>query len=172
VPFMRPSEFAHDEATAEDVVIHALDWMARETGTRPKSVMFLQPTSPFRPPNLILEAVKLLEDTLIDGVIGVKPIHRSLATLFHADNAMNMTALGKDEKRQSRRQDVKTIYTPNGAMYLIRTEKLLEPVNLFPQKMQGIVMDQIASIDIDDPIDWKMAEAMVANKQTWRNGNN
>jgi CMP-N-acetylneuraminic acid synthetase len=29
-------------------------------------------------------------------------------------------------------------------------------------------MDQISSIDIDDPIDWKITEAMVANKLTWR----
>jgi len=172
VPFMRPSELAQDEATAEGVALHAVDWMTQKSGARPKCVMFLQPTSPFRPPELILRAVKMLEDPSIDGVIGVKPIHRNLATLFHADKTMNMFALDRDEVGQSRRQDVKTIYTPNGALYLIRTEKLLEPLKFFPKKMQGVLMDQISSIDIDDPIDWKMAEAMVANKQTWRNGNN
>jgi CMP-N,N'-diacetyllegionaminic acid synthase len=172
VPFMRPFELAKDEATADSVALHALDWMTQKSGTRPKFVMFLQPTSPFRPPELILRAVKMLEDSSIDGVIGVKPIHRNLAALFHADKTMNMFALSQEEKGKFRRQDVRPIYTPNGALYLIRSEKLLEPLNFFPKNMQGIIMDQIASIDIDDPIDWKMAEAMVANKQTWRNGNN
>jgi CMP-N,N'-diacetyllegionaminic acid synthase len=172
VPFMRPFELAKDETTADSVALHALDWVTQKSGTRPKFVMFLQPTSPFRPPELILRAVKMLEDPSIDGVIGVKPIHRNLATLFHADKIMNMFALSREEKGKSRRQDVKTIYTPNGALYLIRSEKLLEPLKFFPKNIQGIIMDQITSIDIDDSIDWKIAEAMVANKQTWRNGNN
>ena len=82
-----------------------------------------------------------------------------------------MLPIDKNEKLQSRRQDVNPIYTPNGALYLIRAERLREPNPFFPEKMQGIIMDQISSIDIDDPIDWKIAEAMVVNKQTWRNGN-
>jgi CMP-N,N'-diacetyllegionaminic acid synthase len=49
VPFIRPSQLARDETTAFDVAIHALDWMTQATGTRPKSIMLLQPTSPFLP---------------------------------------------------------------------------------------------------------------------------
>ena len=172
VPFMRPSELAHDESTADGVALHALNWMTEATGVIPKFVMLLQPTSPFRPPEAILKAVKMMENPFIDGVIGVKPIHRTLATLYFSDENMNMLSLDKDEKLQSRRQDINPIYTPNGALYLIRAEKLREPKSFFPEKMQGIIMDQISSIDIDDSIDWKIAEAMVANKQTWRNGNN
>jgi CMP-N,N'-diacetyllegionaminic acid synthase len=168
VPFIRPSQLARDETTACDVALHALDWMTQATGTRPKSIMLLQPTSPFRSPGLILDAVKMLEDPSIDGVIGVKAIHRNLATLFSVDGNLKMFPLSKDEKLQSRRQDISPIYTPNGALYLIRTEKLEEATQFFPEKLQGIVMDQISSIDIDDPIDWKITEAMVANKLTWR----
>jgi CMP-N,N'-diacetyllegionaminic acid synthase len=172
VPFIRPSQLARDETTAFDVTLHALDWMTQATGTRPKSIMLLQPTSPFRPPGLILDAVKMLEDPSIDGVIGVKAIHRNLATLFSVDGNLKMFPLSKDEKLQSRRQDISPIYTPNGALYLIRTDKLEEATQFFPEKLQGIVMDQISSIDIDDPIDWKIAEATVANKLTWRKGRN
>jgi CMP-N,N'-diacetyllegionaminic acid synthase len=172
VPFMRPSQLAQDETTAGDVALHALDWMTQATGTRPKSIMLLQPTSPFRSPELILDAVKMLENPSINGVIGVKAIHRSLATLYSVDENMNMFSLDKSGKLQSRRQDISPIYTPNGALYLIRTEKLEETAHFFPDKLQGIVMDQISSIDIDDPIDWKIAEAMVANKLTWRKGTN
>jgi CMP-N,N'-diacetyllegionaminic acid synthase len=172
VPFMRPSELAHDEATADGVALHALNWMTEATGVRPKFVMLLQPTSPFRPPDALLKAAKMMENPSIDGVIGIKPIHRNLTTLYFSDENMNMLSLDKDGKLQSRRQDIKPIYTPNGALYLIRAEKLREPKSFFPEKMQGIIMDQISSIDIDDPIDWKIAEAMVANKQTWRNENN
>jgi CMP-N,N'-diacetyllegionaminic acid synthase len=172
VPFTRPSELAQDEATADGVALHALNWMVEATGVKPKLVMLLQPTSPFRPPEAILKAVKMLEDPSIDGVIGVKPIYRSLSTLYFSDENMNMLPLDKDEKLQSRRQDVNPIYTPNGTLYLIRAEKLREPKSFFPEKMKGIIMDQISSIDIDDPIDWKLAEAVVNGKLSWRDNSN
>ena len=98
VPFMRPSQLARDETTACDVALHALDWMTQATGTRPKSIMLLQPTSPFRSPELILDAVKMLEDPSIDGVIGVKAIHRNLATLYFSDENMNISPLNKEGK--------------------------------------------------------------------------
>ena len=75
--------------------------------------------------------------------------------------------LNPEENLECRRQDVKKIFTPNGALYLIRTEKLAEPRQFFPKSLQGIEMDQISSIDIDDSIDWKIAEALIAKKQTW-----
>jgi CMP-N,N'-diacetyllegionaminic acid synthase len=168
VPFIRPAELAEDETVIEDVIFHALDWLGQEKGIHPELVMLLQPTSPFRKPQLLLQAVKMLEDPSVDGVIGVKPIYRSLATLFYADENMNMSPLSNNEKLESRRQAVNTIYTPNGALYLIRTNKLNGPRGFFHENLKGILMDQIASIDIDDVLDWKLAEAVVVNKLTWR----
>lgn len=168
VPFLRPAELAKDDTPSDAVVIHALDWIESNYGSRAKYVMLLQPTSPFRPPEILSQAVKMLENSSVDGVIGVKPIYRSLATLFYADKNMDLSAIYKDEKIETRRQNINTIFIPNGAMYLIRTEKLEQTGQFFPNKLKGITMDQISSIDIDDPIDWEIAEAMANNKHTWR----
>jgi CMP-N-acetylneuraminic acid synthetase len=62
------------------------------------------------------------------------------------------------------RQDGKTIYAHNEALYLIRSGKPLEPLKFFPNKIQGIIIDQIFSIDIDGSSDWKMTEAIVTKK--------
>jgi CMP-N,N'-diacetyllegionaminic acid synthase len=167
VPFLRPAELAKDDTPSDTVVSHALDWMKDNCGNRAKYAMLLQPTSPFRPPEILSQAVKMLENSSVDGVIGVKPIYRNLGTLFYADTNMKLSAI-EDEKIETRRQNINTIYTPNGALYLIRTEKLGQAGQFFPKKLQGITMDQISSIDIDDPIDWKIAEAMANNKHTWR----
>jgi CMP-N,N'-diacetyllegionaminic acid synthase len=169
VPFIRPSELARDEATADVVAIHALNWMTQKTGVKPKYIMLLQPTSPFRPPELISEAVKMLEDPSIDGVIGVKSIYRNLATLYFADENMNVLPIDKNENFQSRRQDINPIYTPNGALYLIHSENLNSPKSFTPEKCRGIAMDQISSIDLDDPVDWELAKAVVDSKLSWRN---
>lgn len=169
VPFIRPPELAGDKATAEAVVLHALDWMTQKTGVMAGLVMLLQPTSPFRSPEVLSQAVKMLEDPAIDGIISVKPIYRCLATLFYTDENMRLLPLDKGGELKARRQEVDPIYTPNGALYLIRSEKLRETKSFFLGKCLGIEMDQITSIDIDDALDWKLAESVVANKLTWRN---
>jgi CMP-N,N'-diacetyllegionaminic acid synthase len=169
VPFIRPPELAGDNATAEAVVLHALDWMAQKTGVMAGLVMLLQPTSPFRSPEVLSQAVKMLEDPAIDGIIGVKPIRRCLATLFYTDKDMNLLPLDEVREIKAQRQEVEPIYTPNGSLYLIRSEKLRETKSFFLGKCRGIETDQITSIDIDDALDWKLAEAVVANKLTWRN---
>ena len=166
VPFMRPSHLAGDHTTPDAVALHAVEWITDKIGKKPKLVMLLQPTSPFRKPESLLQSLKKIEN--YDAVIGVKAIYRSLHTLFFADSNMNLNPLNQDENLTCRRQDAKTIFTPNGALYLIRTEKLGGSRQFFPKSLQGIEMDQISSIDIDDSVDWKMAEALVAKKQTWR----
>jgi CMP-N,N'-diacetyllegionaminic acid synthase len=169
VPFLRPPELAQDEATADVVAIHALNWMTQKTGVRPKYLMWLQPTSPFRPPEIISEAVKMMEDPSIDGVVGIESIYKNLATLFYADENMNICPIKKDEKFESRRQNINPIYAPNGALYLIHSDKLNSPKSFTPEKCRGIAMDQISSIDLDEPIDWELAKAVVDSKLSWRN---
>ena len=168
VPFIRPTELAADETLITDVIFHALDWLNQEKGMKPELVLLLQPTSPFRHPELILKAIKMLEDPSINGVLGVKAIHRNLSTLFYADQNMNLFPLDRNEKLETRRQKMNTLYTPNGALYLIRANKLHEPKGFFNENIRGVFMDQISSIDIDDPLDWKLAEAVVNSKLSWR----
>ena len=60
------------------------------------------------------------------------------------------------------------MYTPNGALYLVRSAALVTAQTLFPAGCRGIVMDGIASIDIDGPEDWALAEAVAAAGLTWR----
>lgn len=47
-PFLRPPELATDDATSEDVVIHALDWLRDNEGYSPSLLVLLQVTSPLR----------------------------------------------------------------------------------------------------------------------------
>jgi CMP-N,N'-diacetyllegionaminic acid synthase len=160
VPFMRPAELATDEATPESVALHALDWAKRDAGA-PDAVMLLQPTSPFRPPQAIIDADRLLREHPDNaGVIGVKRIHRTLRTLFRMDRAGRLEALTGDEPLRSRRQEIEPLYTPNGAMYLVRCAALEAGRGFFPPSCRAMVMDAVASLDIDDEHDWRIAEAV------------
>jgi CMP-N-acetylneuraminic acid synthetase len=160
VPFLRPAELATDEASAESVALHALDWAKRNAGD-PDAVMLLQPTSPFRPPRAIVEADAILRKQRdLDGVIGVKAIHRTLRTLFRMDAEGRLEPLAGDEAMRARRQEVEPFYTPNGAMYAVRAATLQAGKGFFPPASRAMVMDAVASLDIDDELDWRVAEAV------------
>lgn len=167
VPYLRPPDLASDTASALAVVEHALDWFAREQQREFHAVAWLQPTSPFRPPSALAEAMQLIKRADVPAVIGVKDLHRSPSVLYHSDVERRLTPLS-DESPQDRRQDVRPLLTPNGALYVIKTETIRRDKTLFPAHAIGIAMDQIASVDIDDATDWALAEAIVAAGLTWR----
>jgi CMP-N-acetylneuraminic acid synthetase len=169
-PFVRPAALATDTAPAEAVALHALDWLAQARGLDASAVMWLQPTSPFRRPSCLREAVTLMNDRNCTGVLGVKSVHRTLRTLFYADADLRLTPADPAADPAPRRQDARTLYTPNGALYLVASATLRRTNTLFPPDCRGIVMDEIASLDIDTANDWAIAEAIAAAGLTWRDG--
>jgi CMP-N,N'-diacetyllegionaminic acid synthase len=168
VPFLRPKKLASDEATMESVVLHAMDWLSSQQGIDIKSVMVLQPTSPFRNPESLSKAVTMLADPDIDGVLGVKHVYRTLATLFYSKENMDITPINANDDKFSRRQETSTMFTTSGSLYLTRSQVLRETNSLFPKRCKGLVCNKIESIDIDDPEDWAISQAVVKAGLTWR----
>ncbi|WP_292433777.1 acylneuraminate cytidylyltransferase family protein [Methylobacter sp.] len=159
VPFIRPLDCANDTASALVVVDHALQWFTGEYHYLPEQVMWLQPTSPFRSSAIIEQALAMMAQRKADCVIGCKEIHRDLTTLFRTRDGF-LTALS-EERVQTRRQDVESLLTPNGAMYLCKTSVLQQKRSFYSERTLPLVMDAVMSLDIDTPTDWAMAEALV-----------
>ena len=59
--YLRPENLATDKSPTIDSVIHGLNWLRDEKGKIFDAVMILQPTSPFRTPDHINEAIRLLQ---------------------------------------------------------------------------------------------------------------
>jgi len=169
VPFLRPDELATDEASAVDVGMHVADWYKGRFGADPSFLFWLQPTSPFRRPASLAQAVEILgRDSSVDAVIGVKEVHRNLGTLFYANANLDLQALDPAETSDTRRQAIKTLLTPNGALYCARTSALRKYRSYSPRRTRGIVMNQVESIDIDDKMDLQIAEAAAKAGLSWR----
>lgn len=160
VPFIRPEEYSGDAASALAVVHHALQWFFCDYGYYPESSMWLQPTSPFRSAAIIRQAMDMMTEQGADAVIGCKPIHRDLTTLF-SDESGFLSPLSQDKPTQTTRQQVRPLLTPNGAMYLCKTAHLLEKQSFYPEKTLPLVMNAVQSLDIDTEEDWAMAEAFI-----------
>ena len=72
----RPPELAQDDTPMVDVVRHALAH-PYVSGDDDDIIVLLQPTQPFRTPNHIREAVKLLRDEGADSVVSVVPVPKA-----------------------------------------------------------------------------------------------
>lgn len=159
-PFLRPADFATDHASSIQVLEHALDWFTGQHGYLPMFTMLLQPTSPFRAPAIIRQAVDMVRQGKADAVIGCKEIYRDLTTLFRCDEGF-LRALDATAPTQSSRQQTQALLTPNGAMYLCNTEYLLKHRSFYPPRTAPLVMSTVQSLDVDTAEDWLIAESFI-----------
>ncbi len=143
---MRPPELCGD-ADHVSVVIHA----ARNAEDGPyNAVLLLQPTSPFRDERDVVAAQKMMEDTSADSVISVVEFPKA-DTLFTLGHANRMRGAGERD----------TVYTPNGAIYLVKWDHLMERGDWYDPHAYAYVMPPERSLDIDTHADFEAARAML-----------
>jgi CMP-N,N'-diacetyllegionaminic acid synthase len=165
VPFVRPAHLASDLSGSYEVILHALEFYEKQGRTFEKLIL-LQPTSPFRTAKQVTEALALYTPS-IEMVVSVKETRANPYYLLMEENADGWLEKVKSATF-NRRQDVPVVYELNGAIYVINVEKLnRQPISSF-RFIRKYVMDELCSLDIDTPIDWVLAEALLEKDvQKW-----
>lgn len=153
----RPEYLATDTATSFDAIKHAI-----ENNDGYEYVVLLQPTSPLRTAKHLQEAIQLLEEKQADAVISVCETEHSPLWANSLPEDKNMQGFLREELLNTRSQDLPTYYRLNGAIYICKTDKLLEAGSFFlKENIYAYVMDAESSVDIDTEIDFKWAEFLV-----------
>lgn len=153
----RPNNLASDTATTFDAIKHTI-----ENSNKYDYIILLQPTSPLRNFKHINEAIELLEIKDADAMISVCAMDHSPLWSNTLDETLSINNFLKDEILNKRSQDLETFYRLNGAIYICKTEKLLEEKNFFLRdNIFAYKMDKESSIDIDEEIDFKVAELLL-----------
>ena len=160
VPFKRPAELASDNASSNDVLVHARNYYEQQ-GRVFDVVILLQPTSPFRKVDFLREAVALY-DPNIDMVVSVKEASANPYYNCFEENSNGYLVISKSlEHPISRRQDAPKVWEYNGSIYVINPISLkVKGMNYF-NSIRKYQMPDIYSIDIDTNFDWKMAELLL-----------
>lgn len=163
VPFKRPAELATDTAGSEEVIRHAIEFY-QKIGTRPDRIILLQPTSPFRTGSHVQQALALYEDKL-DMVLSVNETKANPYFNLFEENEQGLLAPFKPANF-NRRQDCPAVYELNGAIYIINPARLRHrPIAQFT-RIRKYVMPEEDSLDLDTPLDWVYAEAILHYKLT------
>lgn len=164
VPFLRPSELASDTAGSFEVVQHALLYMLNEENAEFDYLLLLQPTSPLRTSKDIDSALELLIEKSADAIVSVcETDHSPIWTNTIPDN-LSMDNFVPKKHANIRSQDLPTYYRLNGAIYITRISQLLKERQFILSKNTfAHIMPQNRSIDIDNEIDFQLAEILLSN---------
>ncbi|RUM70957.1 MAG: acylneuraminate cytidylyltransferase family protein [Sulfurovum sp.] len=154
----RPDALASDTATSFDAIKHTIENIEKYD-----YIVLLQPTSPLRSALQIDEAIELLETKEANAIVSVCEMDHSPLWSNTLPKDGNMSGFLRDEVLNKRSQDLETYYRVNGAIYICKTEKLLEEESFFlKENIYGFVMDRESSVDIDEAIDFKLAEWIIS----------
>jgi N-acylneuraminate cytidylyltransferase len=156
----RPDNLSTDKIGMSDVILNAVV-ESEKIGLSFDKILLLQPTSPFRVIDDYINLCKLLRDT-IDMVVSVKKSKLNpYYNLFEEDESGSLKK-SKDGNFVCR-QDCPEVYEYNGSMYLTKKESFLIYGLHGMSKVKKMLMPDERSIDIDDPIDWLIAEFFAIN---------
>lgn len=163
VPFKRPDYLATDTASSYDVLIHALDFY-KSKGIDYDWMVLLQPTTPFRKEEDLRKMLDMMTDDL-DMVVSVKQAETNPYYNCYAMNEQGYLQkfIKLPNSGYGRQAARPVIYEKNGSVYVIKIESLRkQKINEF-EKVHIYEMSKEYSIDLDEPLDWIFAEAVLSN---------
>ena len=143
--FHRPKSLATDETTTGAVLYHTLQAM-EANGEAFDAVVCLHPTSPFRDAVHIDEAIELFEH---------KGVHIPLASVKELPLKAHPNV-----RHETMRSWYRGGLMLNGAIYIIPSDLIKKTRSHAHCDMHFYNMDNKSSIDIDEPLDWQIAEAL------------
>jgi len=162
VPFLRSKELSSDTASSWDVVKDAV-LNYKKKGEKFGTVALLQPTSPLRKFYDIINGYEQMMRKNANAIVAVCKVDHSplWCNTLPEDNSLQNFL--NEDKITIPRQSLPAYYRINGALYIVKTEYLMANENIYKEKCYAIVMSKENSVDIDDAIDFKIAEALMQN---------
>lgn len=153
----RPQEISSDTASSESALLHVLGHLEEKEGYRPDLTVFLQCTNPLILPEDIDGAVEMLVNDNADVAFSVTPIH---CFLWRNTEDGRVEGINHDERRRIIRQNRESQYLETGAFYVMRTKGFLKAKYRFFGKIKMHVIPQERALEIDEPVDFKIAEVL------------
>lgn len=162
VPFRRPAELSTD-CPSEWVTQHAVRYIEEEEGYPVSVPVTLQPTTPFCSPQDIDACVDLLLETGADTVMTFRAVHERPEWMYTLEEGRATKLLpGTYGGDTGISQKLPPLFIPNGAVYATSYECLMQGGLIIGDNVYGVVVPDERSLDIDEPIDLLLANALAA----------
>ena len=159
VPFMRPLALALDDTPGIAPVLHAIEQLPSF-----EWVLLLQPTSPLRSVDDIEGITQFCLDQDAPSAVSITEVSEHPFWMYQQDGRNRLQPLIPNRPEVTRRQDLPSAYSLNGAMYLARKDWLIDNQGFIGPETLGYVMPKERSVDLDSPIDWQWVEYLIERK--------
>lgn len=159
----RPGSLAQDDSNEIDAWKHAISFVEKTYGVF-DYFLSLPATSPLRDDSDIENALNLLEqDNNLDGVVGIAETNHHPAFNMVQKSETGILNLCDNSSKFYRRQDCPPIYNLTTVLYFMKVSFLSNSKNIFTGNIGGIIIPKERAIDIDDPVDFFIAEKLHKN---------
>lgn len=159
VPFVRPSEFAQDNSSSSDVVVHALEKIPGYD-----YVMLFQPTSPLTLSRDIDGCIESCINSNAKAMVSVTEPGKNPYWMFKIGKDNKLLPLLGEDYLNKPRQQLPPVYTPTGAIYMAETGWFLKKQSFYSNVTKGFVMPLERSLDIDSELDFNFFETFLKRK--------
>ena len=167
ISIKRPDELSTADVPVTGALVHALEYMKEHYAQEFDAIAVLYGCVPFRPDDVLVNAVNILKTTNATAVRTYCPVWKFYPQF--------MVTIQDDKVRPFvdintiRRQEILPLFLPDGAVILVRTSVVMAAAsdkgyapNYMGNDIRGIVCDFPSAIEIDEPFDLKFCE-MVMN---------
>lgn len=160
-PFLRPQNISRSDSTEMQFFEHALDWFLKNENYVPDLIVLLYPTSPFRKAKSIDRAVKeMIKHPEADSLRSIKLCSEHPYKMWvEEDGYLKPFVKGACPTIHTfSYQLLPTVYIQNASIYITKPSTLREKKSPTGDIILPFIMDDTESIDINNPIDFEIAE--------------
>lgn len=159
---MRPAELALDSTPTEPVILDALAQIPNSKEY--DFLVLLQPTSPLRDAKDIDASIGYLYKHEGTGLISVTKIDNKILKALKKNEKGFLEGIVNNDYPFMRRQDLPSVYMPNGAIYIVKIADFLKTHRLLTDKTVAFEMDAEKSFDIDTLEDLQECQKIIQKR--------
>jgi len=153
----RPIGISTDTSKTEDALLNVLEYYD-SIGKRFDAVVTLEPTSPLRTIETVLDCISSYMKSSCDSLI---TIVEDRGYLWRRKGVDNFSPLFKGQSR--RRQDREPLYKESGVIYITDVKSLIQNNSIIGENPFHYVVSEKESLDINSFVDFSIAESIMMN---------
>ena len=170
VPKLRPEEYATDESSDIEWVLHSLENMITTPKEELGFISILRPTSPLRSSTSISHGIDLLiKNFWADSVRAMEPTNKHPGKMWSVSDNGRATPYLNQEANQIPThnlptQSLPTVWVQNASLEVVRYSSLIETKSISGKSVLAIQLPDFEGYDLNTQEDWDYLEFLVSKK--------
>ena len=159
VPFLRPKEISGDKSTDIQFINHALNWFVKNGG-EPTLIVHIRPTTPFRDPSIIDEAIQKFMRTNDTTVTSLRSVHKMSETAYkcfeiNKNNLLKPAGFNNIQDIDlinDSRQSFPDTYIANGYVDILLTDHIRKSGKIHGERVMPFLTSEAIELDTEDDL--------------------